>query len=152
MTTLSTTERSSTVLERVVDMHPRRVHVHEDLTPVAARERNLRLVCEALDTAGVAWFLVPGMRDEGSAVGVREEERGAVLQALERLFQREPGYVSTCVPQPRQRVQPMPGDDRAAWHRHGQGLVLQLTWFRGEPTGSMVLSTATSCDVEFWSE
>jgi stealth protein CR2/Stealth-like protein len=151
MTLTSAAERA-TVLTRMVEMHPREVHVHEGLTTLAARERNLRLTCGALDDAEVTWFLVPGTRDEGSVVGVLEEQRSDVLRSLGRLFEREAGYVSTLVPKPRQRAHPLPGNRRATWRQHGQAQVLQLTWFRAEPTGSVVLSTATSCEVEFWTE
>jgi hypothetical protein len=150
--TLTSTSEHSTVLNRMVEMHPREVHVHEELTTLAARERNLRLTCAALDDAGVTWFLVPGTRDEGSAVGVLESQRSDVLRSLGRLLEREPGYVAVLVPKPRQRTQLLPGNRRSTWQQHGQAQVLQLTWFRSEPTGSIVTSTATSCEVEFWAE
>jgi hypothetical protein len=152
MTLASAVDRPSSAVDRPVDMHPRTVHVHDDLTPLGARERNLRLTCAALDLAGVTWFVVPGMQDQGSVVGVLETQRGDVLRALGRLFEREAGYVSTVVPRPRVRTQPLPGNRRSTWQRHGEAQVLQLTWFRGEPTGSVVLSTASSCDIEFWTE
>lgn len=146
------TTGSAGVIDRVVDTHPRRVHVHEGLTVLDARERNLRLTCRALDQAGVRYFVVPVARDQGSSVGVPESSRAEVLDALRRLLQQETGYVSVVVPEPRQRTQPLPGDRRSTWERHGAARVLRLTWFRTEPTSTVVFSADTSCDVEFWAE
>jgi hypothetical protein len=150
MTVALAAEPTSTTVDRMVDLHPRKVHIREGLTPLQARERNLRLKCDALERAGVTYFLVPGTSDEGSTVGVLDVERDDVVRALGRLFEREAGYVSVLVPQPRQRSQPLPGNRRATWQTLAKAQVLQLTWFRMEPTAAVVLSGSTSCQVEFW--
>ena len=140
------------VIDRVVDAHSRRVHVHAGLTTLMARERNLHLVATALESAGVPWFLVPAARDQGSAVGVREEHRAAAATALRRTLKREIGYVSVVEPQPRQLTQPLLGDRPTTWERHVTDSVVRLTWFRTEPTSTIVCGGETGVDVEFWSE
>lgn len=138
------------VTELVVDTHPRQVHVHDGLTLLEARERNLRITCAALDRAGLRHWLVPGDNDRGSAVGVHEEARAEVVDALRRLLRQEVGYVSSVVPEPRQRTQPLPSDRRSTWERHGDARVLRLTWFRTESTATVTYAEQTGCDVEFW--
>lgn len=138
------------VVDRVVDMHPRRVHVHDGLTVLGARERNLRITAAALQRAGVPFFLVPAGRDQGSALGVAEEHRDRTLGALRALLTEEEGYVASAVPAPRQPTQPLAGSRRSTWEKHGQAQVLRLVWFRTEPASRLVFSDATSCDVEFW--
>jgi hypothetical protein len=141
---------STAVVDRTVDMHPRRVHVHDGLTVLGARERNLRITCAALQRAGIRYFLVPGVRDQGSAVGVPEEQRAETLRALRVLLTEEEGYVAAAVPAPRQSTQPLVGSKRSTWDKHGQALVLRLVWFRTEPLSRLYFSDSTSCDVEFW--
>src|SRR4051812_6713639 len=102
----------TTVVERMVDLHPRKLHLHAGLTPLQAREMNLRLTCEALDSAELTYFVVPGGNDEGSVVGVLESQRSDVLRVLGRLFERAPGYVNSVVPAPRQRSVSLPGNGR----------------------------------------
>jgi len=121
------TEGNDVVCEMTVDMHPRTVHVTQGLTALTARLANLRLTCTALATAGVPHFLVPGLQDLASAVGVREEHRGSAIKALDALLAEHPGYISTVIPRPRSATQPSPGNHKASWARHGAADVLLLT-------------------------
>lgn len=151
-TATARTTAAGQVIDRVVEAHPRRVHVHEGLTVLHARERNLRIASRALDEAGVRHFVVPGGNDQGSTIGVLETARGKVVEVLGRLFRQEEGYVSVVLPQPRQRTQPLPGNGRSTWEKVAEARVLRLTWFRTEPTGSVTFGETTGCEVEFWTE
>ncbi len=53
-----------------------------DLLPWQAADENALRVVDALDSAGVAWWVVGGLRPGRHVVGVADRDRPAVLQAL----------------------------------------------------------------------
>jgi hypothetical protein len=139
-------------VELIVDLHPRTVHVKSGITALDARAANLGLTCEALTEADVPFFLIAGMQDLASTVGVCEEHRASAISALRLLFQRHPGYVATAVPAPRSTTPAASGHQKSSWEKHGNAQVLRLTWYRTEPTLSIIFGGSTGCEIEFWTE
>ncbi|NEE52847.1 sugar phosphotransferase, partial [Streptomyces sp. SID8455] len=153
----ATVERAQRALppglhEVPVGMHRRLAHVQPGLTPLAVRAQHLSLVSTALTQAGVEHFVVPGTEDTSSAIGVRDEQRGRVAQALRSLFSRSPGYIQRKVPVLRTGEPLQLGSREASW----QGLetvdVLRAVWFQADPSGHLVYGTEYGCDIEFWRE
>jgi hypothetical protein len=146
------TKNDQRVCELTVDLHPRTVHIESGITALTARATNLHWTCDALTAADIPYFLVPGMADLASAVGILECHRENATKAISEIFEQKPGYISTATPEPRTPALPVPGDRQSSWDNYGNAEVLRLTWFRADPTHSLVFGQDTSCDVEFWVE
>ncbi|MFI0780897.1 stealth family protein [Streptomyces sp. NPDC021212] len=119
-------------------------------TPLFARAENLRLVCEALDLARLDHFVIRCYSNVSSAVGVRADQRAAVVAALGALCAREAGYVS---PSPRRRGRagaPRLGAAPRVWRRLAAEPVVRFTRFHTTPRGDLVLGSSHGCDIEFW--
>ncbi len=136
----------------VLGGHPRWVHLHARPTSLTVRSFNLNLVCHELHAAGVGYFVVPGLEDRASVVGVRDSERRDAFHALGRLFERHVGYVSSRLPAPRVHVPAHRGNRRATWEDLAEAQVLRLTWYRSDDSRTLVLGQNEACDVEFWTE
>lgn len=151
----------------VVDRHgPRVAHLTTVPTPLHARAENLRLVCEALERAGVDHFVVRAYGNVSSAVGVPAEARPQVVAVLTELCAREAGYVSLPARGRRPGTAPRPGRTARAWRRLSTAPVVRFTRFYASPgadpgagSGSrsgagpgagLVLGVAQGCDIEFW--
>lgn len=151
----------------VVDRHgPRVAHVATAPTPLHARAENLRLVCEALEQAGIDHFVVRAYGNVSSAVGVPADERPRVVAALSELCAREAGYVSLPGRGKRPGTVPRDGRTARAWRRLSTAPVVRFTRFYASPganpgaspgasTGAgagtgLVLGVAHGCDIEFW--
>ncbi|MET7901238.1 stealth family protein [Streptomyces sp. NPDC005355] len=119
-------------------------------TPLFARAENLRLVCEALDRAQLDHFVVRCHSNVASAVGVRADQRGAVIAALSALCAREAGYVSLPGRRLRAGSRPRLGGTRRAWRRPADAPVVRFTRFHASPGAGLVLGVAHGCDIEFW--
>jgi hypothetical protein len=135
---------------QTIDLLPRVVHVHEQLTPLRARALNLAAVTGALATAGLEHFVVRGTGDRASVVAVREDQRAKVLASLQGLGRESAAYVASVLPRPSARD--LLGEAGAAisWHKPGQAKVLRLIWFRTDPARTLVYDREYGCDVEFW--
>ncbi|MEU1791745.1 stealth family protein [Streptomyces sparsogenes] len=143
----------------VADRHGLRVaQVTPMPTPLHARAENLRLVCEALERAGIDHFVVRAYGNVSSAVGVPAAERSRVVAALVELCAREAGYVSLPARGKRPGTVPRPGSSPQAWRRLATAPVVRFTRFHASPgagpgagpgTG-LVLGVAHGCDIEFW--
>ncbi|MFI0822441.1 stealth family protein [Streptomyces sp. NPDC021098] len=119
-------------------------------TPLFARAENLRLVCEALDQARLDHFVVRCYSNVASAVGVRADQRAAVVAALGALCAREAGYVSL---PPRRKGGAGPlrlGAAARAWRPLAAESVVRFTRFHTTPNGELVLGSSHGCDIEFW--
>ncbi|MFI0727434.1 stealth family protein [Streptomyces sp. NPDC021225] len=143
----------------VVDRHgPRIAHLTTVPTPLHARTENLRLVCEALERAGVDHFVVRAYGNVSSAVGVPAEARPRAVAALTELCAREAGYVSLPARGRRPGTAPRSGHTARAWGRLSTAPVVRFTRFYASPgarsgAGSgagLVLGVAQGCDIEFW--
>ncbi|MDX3232830.1 stealth family protein [Streptomyces sp. ME19-01-6] len=139
----------------VADRHgPRVAQVTTVPTPLHARAENLRLVCEALEQAGIDHFVVRAYGNVSSAVGVPAEERPRVVAALTELCAREAGYVSLPTRGKRPGTVPRPGRTARAWRRLSAAPVVRFTRFCASPGAGagagLVLGVAHGCDIEFW--
>jgi hypothetical protein len=139
-------------LEMTINLHPRTVRVHDDLTPLLARTLSLAATTEALTDAGIDHFVVRGLDDRTPVLGVRLADRAAVLAALAALGTANPGYVASILPKPPVRDLLLPSDAGSTWRKLSTAAVLRLVWFRTEPTRRLVLGREYGCDVEFWSD
>ncbi|MDT3400195.1 stealth family protein [Streptomyces sp. B1866] len=134
----------------VLTRHGARVAaVTPGLTPLHARGENLRLVCEALERAGVEHFVVRGYGNVSSAVGVRADDRPRVAAALTALCAREAGYVSRPGRRSSPGAVPRLGTARA-WRRLAGAPVVRFTRFHASPGAELVLGPSHGCDIEFW--
>ncbi|MFG2312386.1 stealth family protein [Streptomyces sp. NPDC048566] len=116
-----------------------------------ASARNLSLVADALDHAGVEYFLVPGRSPVRHVVGVRIGDRKALLTALREL------YASTAMYAVKPGKDAWPSD--AALYADGAlpaSLKRSGTIRFGEillgRTGEVFADLSHGCDVEFWTE
>ncbi|MES4907221.1 MULTISPECIES: stealth family protein [unclassified Streptomyces] len=133
---------------------PRVAQVTAGPTPLYARAENLRLVCEALEQAGIDHFVVRAYGNVSSAVGVPAEERPRVVAALTELCAREAGYVSLPARGRLPGTVPRPGQSARAWRRLSTAPVVRFTRFYASPGAStgvgLVLGVAHGCDIELW--
>ncbi|GAA1932328.1 stealth family protein [Streptomyces sodiiphilus] len=124
--------------------------VSEALSPVLARDENERLVCAALEEAGIDHFAVRGYQNTSAAVGVCADDRPRVEAALAALCRRVPGYLS---PPRREERTPQAmrwGGTAGAWQRLAAQPVIRFTCFRTDAGGALVLGGRYGCDIEFW--
>ncbi|MEV5985805.1 stealth family protein [Streptomyces sp. NPDC052051] len=126
----------------------RRVHA---LAETDARVRNLALVADALDHAGVEYFLVPGRSPLRHVVGVRLADRKTFLTALRELY----GATALYALKPSQARWPA----EATLYADGAlptALKRQDTIRFGEillgPDDQVLADLTQGCDVEFWQE
>ncbi|GLY01978.1 MULTISPECIES: stealth family protein [Actinoplanes] len=133
-----------------VQLVDRTVHVHPDLTPLRVRTLNLTAVQDALRAAGIDSFAVRALDDRAPAVGVRADQRAAVLRALAALAASTGAYLSVVLPKPSGRDLLHDGGDAKAWDKAREAKVLRLTWFRTDPAQTLVHGRDYGCDVEFW--
>lgn len=120
-------------------------------TAAGASARNLSLVADALDHAGVRYFLVPGRSPVRHVVGVRLRDRKALLTALREL------YASTALYAVKPGKEAWPS--QAALYADGAlptALKRSDTVRFGEillgPAGQVLADLSHGCDVEFWRE
>ncbi|MFG2059872.1 stealth family protein [Micromonospora sp. NPDC048871] len=138
------------VREVLVDGRRRRAHVHPDLTPLLARRLNVAAVTGALDAHGVDHFLVRGMDDRTPVIGVSQQDRTAVLGALEKLGATAGCYLSQVLPKPPVTAVLHDAEDPAVWADLHTVEAFKLTWFRVDPTMKLVLGPVYGCEIEFW--
>ena len=133
-----------------IQMLPRVVHIHEGLTPLQARTLSLAAVTEALAADGLDHFMGRGMDDRTPVVGVRRDDRTAVLATLARLGAASDAYVVSVLPKPALRDIAAEAQAPAAWSKLSECQVLRMIWYRTDPTQSLVYGREYGCDVEFW--
>jgi hypothetical protein len=114
-----------------------------------AAARNLGLVCDALDGAGIPYFLVPGRSGTRHVVGVRHADRKRLLSALRRT------YGGTALYAMKTGTDPLPAD--AVLYADGSlpaALKRRDTIRFGElllsPAGDVLADFDHGCEVEFW--
>ena len=116
-----------------------------DWLPAHARDDNFRRVTQALDAAGVTWWVVSGLHPTGHVIGVDLTDRRRALRAIAadeataECYVRDPEHPAIWIRAPR-----MPAIDRLAKAR-----LLQV----GVPTRcrGLVYGLNHGCEVEFWS-
>jgi stealth protein CR2/Stealth-like protein len=108
-------------------------------TPWGVRRKNLDLVVDALDHAGIDWFRVPVESFTHTAVAVPERDRDRVVALLEALSATDAGLLEIVRPKGR-------GGRRA----RRAALILRLSRPTTDPTGGLVLGSDYGCEIEFW--
>ncbi|MEV6124696.1 stealth family protein [Streptomyces sp. NPDC052077] len=126
------------------------VYVEPGLTPLSAREANRSAVAALLDAAGVAHFAVRGTVDHGTAVGVAEEDRDRVLQALFRGLGEYPGHLAVIDPDAPRPSRPVSSRDPRAWRDVTAARVVRVGWHRTDEGRHLLLGHEYGCAVEFW--
>jgi hypothetical protein len=139
-------------IEMSIQLHPRRVQVHDGLIPLMARDLSLAATTDALTAAGLDHFAVRGLDDRTPVVGLRVSDRPAALAALAALGRARPGYVGAIQPKPLVRDLLLPAEAADTWKKLATATVLRLIWFYTEPTRSLVLGREYGCDIEFWTD
>ncbi|WP_377270748.1 stealth family protein [Peterkaempfera sp. SMS 1(5)a] len=132
-------------------LHPVTGYIHPGLTPLQARSENFAAVTGALDDARVDWFTVRGFDDLATVVGVHEDDRQRVVEALTELCGRRPGYIQAVQPAAKTPGAPARGDDPKTWAKLAEAEVIRAVWYHTEPTRSLVCGPGYGCDIEFWS-
>ncbi|GAB3846569.1 stealth family protein [Micromonospora andamanensis] len=112
--------------------------VAEQATPLAMWQRNLDLVTNALDGAGIDYFCVRHKNDLQSAVAVPLARKGEALRALQQLTQ-----------QPQVTVRLTNGAGKRATPKQ-RAAVVQVFSSVSDPDSVTVLGSEFACEVEFW--
>ncbi|MEU0577651.1 stealth family protein [Streptomyces griseoincarnatus] len=126
------------------------VYVEPDLTPLGAREANRSALSALLDTVGIPHFAVRGTVDHGTVIGVDEEHRERVLQAVFRGLSQFPGHLTVVDPDAPRPARPVSSRDPRAWRDVGTARVLQISWYRTDPGRHLLLGHEYGCALEFW--
>ncbi|MFJ9181218.1 stealth family protein [Streptomyces sp. NPDC102360] len=123
-----------------------------EITPLQARECNLRALLGALREAGVDHFMVRGMVETASTVGVCTEDRAKVEQALHALSSQIPLQLTLADGGQRQQVKSSrPITSVGVWRRVATQPVFRVFCFFAESASSeLVLGPEFGCDIEFW--
>ncbi|ALV52769.1 stealth family protein [Streptomyces althioticus] len=126
------------------------VYVGPALTPLGAREANRSALSALLDTVGIPHFAVRGTVDHGTVIGVDEEHRERVLQAVFRGLSQFPGHLTVVDPDAPRPARPVSSRDPRAWRDVATARVLQISWYRTDPGRHLLLGHEYGCALEFW--
>ncbi|MFI9804347.1 sugar phosphotransferase [Streptomyces sp. NPDC052301] len=124
-------------------------HVHTGLTVDLARRLDHDLVTQALDTADIPWFAVPGLDDRRICLAVDQQDKGAVRRVLRALLEEHTGYVVSVSPA-KNDTGDLPGSHVKAWKHYGKSRVIRLVWLRTEPTENLWVGEEQGIEIEFW--
>ncbi len=129
---------------------PEGTYVEQALTPLSAREANRATVAAVLEAAGVPFFAVRGTSDHGTVIAVADEDRERVLGALFRCFGRYPGHLGVIEAEPVRTPKPQPSGDPKVWRGVRTAAAVQVSWYRTDPGGHLLLGHEYGCAIEFW--
>lgn len=120
-------------------------------TATEAAARNLSLVTDALVHAGVEYFLVPGRSPLRHVVGVRLQDRKALLDALRELYAATALYAMKPSKEAWSSEAALYADGAlpAALKRHD---TIRFGEVLLGPADQVLASLSHGCDVEFWRE
>jgi hypothetical protein len=126
--------------------------LHDGVTPLLAREHNLRLVLSTLEKAGVEHFVVRNAASTSSAVGISSEDRAAVENALIAMGAHVPAYLTRTGGSERARDRRAePVGSRRSWRRAAGRRVIRVFCYLADATApGMVLGAGYGCDIEVW--
>ncbi|MFD4261367.1 stealth family protein [Streptomyces sp. NPDC058534] len=126
--------------------------LREGVTPLLAREHNLRLVLSALEEAGVEHFVVRNAASASSAVGISSEDRAAAETALIAMGVDVPAYLTRTGGSERVRDRRAePAGSRRSWHRAADRKVIRIFCYLADAAApGMVLGSGYGCDIEVW--
>ncbi|MER6821891.1 stealth family protein [Streptomyces cellulosae] len=124
--------------------------VADGFTTAGAAADNLALVADALERAGVPYFVVPGVSRTAWVLGVREADREAFLRSMREL------YAGTVVFAARPRsggVSDFSLFADESWPKSlSKALVMRFGVVRLGPAGQVLGGPQLGCDVEFWQD
>ncbi|WP_258039964.1 Stealth CR1 domain-containing protein, partial [Streptomyces sp. SM1] len=124
--------------------------VVEEFSAAGAAAENLGLVADALERAGVAYFVVPGVSRTSWAVGVREADRESFLASMRGLY----GGSVVFAARPRSGGVTdfsLFADD--VWPKAlSSAPVMRFGVVRLGPVGQVLAGPQLGCDVEFWQD
>ncbi|MEQ8143879.1 stealth family protein [Streptomyces sp. OP7] len=143
-------EAHAGVRQAVLDGEPLWGRVGDSFTAAGAAAENLGLVADALERAGIAYFVVPGVSRTSWTLGVREADRGAFLASMREL------YAGTVVFAARPRaggVSDFSLFADEAWPKSlSSAPVMRFGVVRLGPVGQVLGGPQLGCDVEFWQD
>lgn len=125
-------------------------YVETSVTPLGAREANRSTVAALLDAEGIPHFAVRGTSDHGTVIAVAEPDRERVLGAVFRGLGRFPGHLSVIAQDPVRAPKPLPSGDPSAWRGVRDAAAIQVSWYRTDPDGHLLLGHEYGCAIEFW--
>ncbi|UQA92575.1 stealth family protein [Streptomyces halobius] len=142
-------ESDSALREIVVDGRTFYGRVVDGSTAADTSARNLNLVADALEQAGIGYFLVPGHSSTRHVLGVRLADRKRFLESLRELYRGTAFYAATPSREglPAESVLYADGAlptavKRSDTIRFGEILL--------GPAGQVLADLDFGCDVEFW--
>lgn len=113
--------------------------------PAVVAKRCQRLVCTALESAGIEWWFVGVDKYHSATIGVKESDRSEALEALARIRLGEPVYVRSWSSK---LVLPLrTANSEDIWNRESV-----LTVFTPQQISGSTLSYGAErgCQIEFW--
>lgn len=116
-----------------------------DWPPARAYDDNLRRVTEALDAAGVSWWIVSSLTPGKHVIGIDASHRDAALHAVADGRSTEPCYLRD-PDRPAVWVRARRAAEVPALHRAGVLQVCVPTHCRG-----LTYGMSHGCEIEFWS-
>src|SRR5690606_5371735 len=116
-----------------------------DLSPLSAMRHNLDVVRDALDGAGVPYFLVRGPEAVRFRVAVPADHRVAVAEARAHAARHRSLYVQGL----EQGGPPRRANSRAIRAATGDDY-LRVVQFQTDPTRCLTLGPGAGCEIEFW--
>ncbi|MCX4642508.1 MULTISPECIES: stealth family protein [unclassified Streptomyces] len=125
-------------------------YIETSVTPLGAREANRSTVAALLDAEGIPHFAVRGTSDHGTVIAVAEPDRERVLGAVFRGLGRFPGHLSVIAPDPVRAPKPLASQDPSAWRGVRDAAAIQVSWYRTDPGGHLLLGHEYGCAIEFW--
>ncbi len=143
-------ESHAGVRQVAFDGEPLWGRVGDSFTAAGAAAENLGLVADALERAGIAYFVVPGVSRTSWALGVREADREAFLASMREL------YAGTVVFAARPRAGGVSDFSLFAdevWPKSlSSAPVMRFGVVRLGPVGQVLGGPQLGCDVEFWQD
>lgn len=130
-------------------------------SPRGQRRRNLGLLVDCLDWAGVPYFLVPGFSERRYRIGVVDDHRERVCLALATTYPREPVHIARVTPDGRtilgvRLAGALYHDDLSPPRGGVQSTGGWDTWRVFEavqtPDGSLTVGPGYGADLEFWTD
>ncbi|WP_281965790.1 stealth family protein [Serinicoccus marinus] len=120
-------------------------------TARGAGDRNLGLVADVLESAGIDYFVVRGRSRLRRVVGVHESHRAAVLEAMRERHAMSALHALRPAREGRPQVRSAYADG-ALDARIKRAPVIRFAEPLVSPTGRLLAGLEYGCDVEFWQE
>jgi hypothetical protein len=130
--------------------HVRLAEARPDISPAQTRRDTFDFVRTALGAADVPFFVVRGLRNLSSVIGVAAADRPQALAALRSAAGHAAVYV--CRVPGSGDLMPRPGYAARSWRRVADAPVVRVVRYFSARDGLFVLGAVHGCDLEFWAE